>query len=341
MGWVRALSAPGGRGFRVLALDLPTGLDPSAGAVLGPAVRADVTACFGHRKICHGLRPALDACGELRVVPIPLRRLPEPRLGLMEAPRIHRSGAWSAHKRDFGHVGIRAGTSGMSGAAVLAALGALTSGAGLVTVLPDPEVRSDVAAQVPEAMVRPWEGRVPEGIDVLLVGPGGVAEVPDWDGPLVLDASALKPGEGPRWISRHQTVLTPHVGEFRRLFETTAPLGTADERIQRALEVASGPGLLVLKGPQTLLAGGQDAQVWVNPTGHPGLATGGTGDLLAGLIAGQMAQAWKAGADLRTAVAAAVWLHGAAADRLGQGPLLVRELAMELPRLLRELARGD
>ena len=214
--WVTVLNGAAQRGaaFQVLALDMPTGLDPSSTDVAGPAVQAHRTACFGFLKVCHGLRPACSLCGEITVIPLPVLGQPVAAIHLIERPDRPFVGPWDTHKRDLGHVAIRAGTLGMSGAAVLAALGALRMGAGLVTVLPDGCVRSEVAVQVPEAMVRAWDGRVPEGIDVLLVGPGGVSEMPDWDGPLVLDASALKPGEGNRWMERPETVITPHPGEF-------------------------------------------------------------------------------------------------------------------------------
>ena len=348
--WVAALQVAAGPGapFRVLALDLPSGLDPSSPEVGGDAVRADRTAAFGQLKVCHGLRPACAHCGEVTLIPLPLPEPPDSRLQLLARPGL-RPGPWATHKRDFGHVGIRAGSAGMSGAAVLAALGALRMGAGLVTVLPDAEVRAEVAAQVPEAMVRPWDGRVPEGIDALLVGPGGISELPDWDGPLVLDASALKAGDGPRWMARPQTVITPHPGEFNRLFSPgpAVGLGTAD-RLARAGAVATGPGILVLKGAQSIIAGGADPRLWVNPTGHGGLSTGGSGDFLAGMVVAKVGQ-WlrERGPDgfanpnrLREAVGEAVWCHGAAADRLGLGPLLVRELGGSLADLLREVAGG-
>jgi NAD(P)H-hydrate epimerase len=351
--WVAALAAAAAapdRGFQVLALDLPTGLDPSSPEVAGVAVRADRTACFGHLKVCHGLRPARELCGEVTVIHLPLAEAPDSGLELLEHPGPIRPGPWDSHKRDFGHVAIRAGSSGMSGAAVLAALGALRMGAGLVTVLTDPEVRSEVAAQVPEAMVCAWEGRVPAGIDALLVGPGGIAELPEWDGPLVLDASALRAGEGPRWMARPQTVITPHPGEFNRLFRPIPPLGhgTAD-RLAQARAVATGPGILVLKGAQSVIAGGAETRLWVNPTGHGGLSAGGSGDFLAGMILAKVGQWQKlrerepqaSPRHLRAAVAEAVWLHGAAADRLGQGPLMVRDLGPSLAELLHEAARGD
>ncbi|MBI1753246.1 MAG: NAD(P)H-hydrate dehydratase [Acidobacteria bacterium] len=325
--WVRALNASG---LPVLALDLPSGLDPSAAELPGEAVRATRTACFGARKVCHGLLPARDCCGAITVVPIPLQGAPEAGLRLLERPVLPPR-AWNAHKGRFGHVAIRAGSMGMSGAAVLAALGALRVGAGLVTVLTEPDVRAEVAAQIPEAMVRAWKGSVPKEADVLLAGPGGITQVPDWEGPLVVDASALQAGEGRRWMERPGTAITPHPGEFARLFNLSRPL-LMDERLVQARQVSAGrPGILVLKGAQSVIAGGAEEGLWINPTGHPGLATGGSGDLLAGMVAGFRAQ----GLPMREAAAAAAWFHGAAADRLPGAGLLPRDLADLLPELLR------
>jgi NAD(P)H-hydrate epimerase len=345
--WVQALREAVGQGapFRILALDLPSGLDPGSPDGAELAVPADLTACFGHLKVCHGLRPARDCCGEVRVIPLPLRQSATAGIQLLGRPQAPRPGAWDTHKRDFGHVGIRAGSLGMGGAAVLAAMGALRMGAGLVTVLTDPEVRAEVAAQVPEAMVRAWDGQVPAGIDVLLAGPGGISAVPDWDGPLVLDASALAAGAGAGWMARPMTVLTPHPGEFVRLFPGPLSHHTS-ERLARAGSAAQGPGILVLKGAQSIVAGGGDPGLWVSPTGHRGLATGGSGDFLSGMVAARVAQ-WQRGRGpepgdllaLKRAVGDAVWLHGAAADHLGQGPLMIRELGPSVGALLRELSR--
>ncbi len=325
--WVQALNASG---LPVLALDLPSGLDPSAAELPGEAIRALRTACFGARKVCHGLLPARELCGDITVIPIPLGLTPQASLQMLERPVLP-TRDWNAHKGTFGHVVIRAGSLGMSGAAVLAALGALRVGAGLVTVLTEPEVRAEIATQLPEAMVRVWQGAVPEEADVLLVGPGGISTVPDWDGPLVVDASALRAGEGKRWMERPGTAITPHPGEFARLFNLSRPL-LMDERLVQARKVAVGkPGVLVLKGAQSVIAGGAREELWINPTGHPGMATGGSGDLLAGMVAGFRAQ----GLPMREAAAAAAWFHGAAADRLPGAGLLPRDMAELLPELLR------
>lgn len=323
LAWIEAL-----QGQRVLALDLPSGWFADAGDP-GPG-EATLTACFGFLKPCHVLEPARSGCGEIHVVDLGLMA-GDAAQRLLVAPRLPEL-AWDVHKRQRGHVAIRAGSLGMSGAAVMAAWGALRVGAGLVTVLPDPEVRAEVAGQLPEAMVRPWEGAVPDGVDVLLAGPGGVAEVPAWQGPLILDASALGAGRGPAWMARPDTILTPHPGEFRRLFGLPAPAGRWDRLVQ-ARGVATGPGVLLLKGPQSLICGGSSAEVWINDTGHAGLATGGTGDFLAGMVAGFRAQ----GLEPKDAAASAACLHGLCADRLGPGPLMVRDLADELAILMREL----
>lgn len=326
--WVAALNASG---LRVLALDLPSGLDPSAAELPGEVVSATRTACFGALKRCHGLLPARACCGEISVIPIPLHQAPKSAMHLLDRPQLPPR-AWNAHKGSFGHVAIRAGSVGMSGAAVLATLGALRVGAGLVTVLTEPEIRAEVAAQVPEAMVQPWRGFVPKEADVLLVGPGGISQVPDWDGPLVLDASALKEGDGKRWMERPGTAITPHPGEFARLFMLPRPL-LVDERLAQARQVASGkPGVLILKGAQSIIAGGAQEDLWINPTGHPGMATGGCGDLLAGMVAGLRAQ----GLPMREAAAAATWLHGAAGDRLPGAGLLPTDIAALIPELLRD-----
>ncbi len=330
-----------------LALDLPSGLHPDDPDGKGEHAFASRTACFGFRKLCHVLKPAAEFCGEVHVIPLPLDLYGSPirpRHWVIDEPVLPQP-SWDSHKGSKGHVGIRAGKEGMSGAAVLAALGALRVGAGLVTVLVPQAIRAEVAAQIPEALVQVWNGIVPSGIEVLLVGPGGVDQIPEWEGPLVLDASALKEGDGPKWMARRDTIITPHPGEFARLFQLPKPDGT-QARLDQATTVATGPGVLLLKGAQSLILGGENQNVWINTTGHWGLATGGTGDFLAGMVAGLVAQkslmtGWPAeGQEMKGCAATAAWLHGKCADRLGLGPLLPRDLAEALPKLLRDLYAG-
>ena len=315
-------------GRQILALDQPSWIRPDDPEGEGP--RVAITACFGALKLCHAMEPSRSRCGEVHVVDLGL----EPGSmshALVDGPVLP-TPEWDAHKRSRGHVAIRAGSLGMSGAAVLAALGALRAGTGLVTVLADAEIRAEIACQIPEAMVRPWTGSIPDGVDVLLAGPGGVSDIPAWNGPLVLDASALREGEGPHWMARPDTILTPHPGEFARLFGLPKQR-TVRDRLDQTCAVSKGPGVCLLKGPQSLTTGGGSAEMWINDTGHWGLATGGTGDFLSGMVAGLRAQ----GLLPRQSAASAAWLHGACADRLGAGPLLPRDLAEELPKLLREL----
>ncbi len=330
-----------------IALDLPSGLHPDDPDGEKPLSYVHATACFGFLKLCHLLKPAAESCGTVHVIPLPLdldKSPIHPLHWLIDDPPLPHP-FWDTHKGSKGHVGILAGKEGMSGAAVLAAKGALRVGAGLVTVLVPASIRAEVAAQIPEAMVQVWNGAIPRGIDVLLVGPGGVDEIPDWDGPLVLDASALKEGDGPKWMARRDTIITPHPGEFARLFRLPKPAGTK-ERLEQAKAVATGPGVLLLKGAQSLILGGENQKAWINDTGHWGLATGGTGDFLSGMVAGLVAQrslmtGWPAeGQEMKCCAATAAWLHGKCADRLGLGPLLPRDLAEELPKLLRDLYAG-
>ena len=147
-------------------------------------------------------------------------------------------------------------------------------------------------------------------------------------------------------MDRPETVITPHPGEFARLFGHERPLShLTSERLLRARQVANGPGILALKGAQSVVAGGSRTSLLVNTTGHRGLSTGGTGDFLAGMVAAKVGiwkkERWQGVQPdlerLRRCVAEAVWLHGAAADHLGPGPLLVRELGASLTEVLREL----
>jgi len=320
-------------GVKVLALDLPTGLDPSSSTVPGPVLRADATAAFGHLKRCHGLMPAKELCGKTSLIPLPLNTAPDCTLFMLSRPLLKKL-HWDSNKYEHGHVAIRAGAKGMGGAAALAALGALRGGAGLVTVMPDEDTANTVACLIPEAIVRPWNGSLPPKVDVLVAGPGGVTDIPDWSGPLVLDASALKEGEGPKWLSRPQTIITPHSGEFSRLFSQKAPKNFQErldalEKLPKHCE-----GTLILKGAQTLVAGGRSASAYVNSTGHSGLSTGGTGDFLAGLAAARLAISLE---DPLAAACEAAWLHGKAADMLGTGPLIARDLGDSLSALMREL----
>ncbi len=263
-----------------------------------------------------------------------------------------------AHKGDFGRVFIVAGSRGMTGAAALAGMGALRSGAGLVYLAVPASCWSVVASLEPGYLTVPLaedgEGRVSDSawtvlddwaarVDVAAIGPGlGQSDsvrqfvrecYQRWSTPLVVDADALNAlSHVPARLSRHAgpRVLTPHPGEFRRL------LGGADCDREMAIEFARRHDVvLVLKGHQTLVTDGERA--YGNTTGNPGMATGGTGDVLTGVIAALLGQ----GLAPFEAAQLGVWVHGRAGDlqaaRVGEISLTARDLVEGLPQAWLEL----
>jgi NAD(P)H-hydrate epimerase len=271
----------------------------------------------------------------------------------------------ASHKGDCGHLLVVAGSAGMSGAAVLVARGALRSGVGLVTLVVPEAIRAEAHLGCLEAMTLPLgdsgaDGLVPGRVDEILeaasrrsavaVGPGlGVAAattaavrdlVLRSRGPLVLDADGLNAFAGRIDDLANRggdLVLTPHPGELARL------LGTEVEEIQRdrvaavRAAAARAAAVVVLKGQQSLIAepGGEVA---INPTGNPGMATGGTGDVLTGVVGALLAQAFEPSAAARLGA----FLHGLAGDlaarRLGERSLAASDLVENLPGAFRELA---
>jgi NAD(P)H-hydrate epimerase len=312
--------------------------------------------------------------GELRVAPIgiPRQALAGARLWLLE--RSDAAAAWpkrdpDANKSDYGRVLVMAGSVGKTGAAVLAGLGALRAGAGLVTVATAAPALPIVAASRPELMTEPLPvaadgGLAPEaleralelaaGRDAVVVGPGlgqaastrqlvqrFVAACPV---PLVIDADALNAFGATDGVAaaldrlrpKAQAVLTPHPGEMARLLGGSARHIQA-RRLEAARELASATdALVVLKGRRTLVAA-PDGFAAVNPTGNPGMATGGTGDVLSGIIGALLAR----GCAAWTAATAATYVHGLAGDlaaaRLGQEALLAGDVLDALGEALRSL----
>lgn len=348
----------------IIAVDLPSGLDASRAAVPGPAVEAAVTVTFAAPKVAHIFSPAADYCGEIVVadISIPDEAMEAEGVALslttpsdvlpFYAPR-----ASETHKGTWGHVAILAGSAGRSGAAILAARGALRTGAGLVTVLTDAETARIVDSVSIESMSRaidPERDSIAEVLELInakdaaLVGPGLADEELAWafvrevlpgiTVPLVIDASALNawPGRIEKLEGSAPRVLTPHPGELGRLLGKSTGEIVAD-RIGSATEAAKRSGcVVVLKGHQTLIAS-PDGKVRVNPTGNPGMATGGMGDVLGGMIATLLGQ----GHDAADAAAAAVWLHGYAADQLAEETsdigLAALDLAESIPSAIGRL----
>jgi NAD(P)H-hydrate epimerase len=363
---------------QVVAVDLPSGISADSSVLIGEHVRADFSVTFTAPKIAHVFPPACEHVGEwvVRQIGTPREALEDdPELFLNLACRedfawLARPRKPDANKGNYGHVLILAGSVGKTGAAALAASAALRAGAGLVTVATAASAMPTVASLGREYMTEPLPeteagtismraldygrlDRLMEGKSVLAIGPG-MGNVPETAElvrtvvnrrriPVVLDADGLNAFAG--CMDRFQSggdlaevVLTPHPGEMGRL----AGLGTAEiqaHRVENAREFARKFGVnLVLKGFRTLTAA-PDGNVWVNPTGNPGMATGGTGDVLTGVTAGLVAQ-YRDRA-IREVAAAAVFLHGLAGDlaakEMGQASLIAGDLIGALPKAYRAL----
>jgi len=358
-------------GARRLAIDLPSGLDADRAIPVGPVLAADRTVTFVALKPAHVLPPAADLCGEMVVadlgVPAPLEGGPG-ALHLLVSDEV---ATWlpprpaGAHKGQFGHALLLAGSRSLPGAAILAARAAVRAGAGLVTVAGPAELGAALAAASPESMQLPLPstasgGVALEGLERLLeaatarsaVGAGpGLGREPATiqlverfalavDRPLVLDADGLAPFEGSiERLARRPapTVLTPHPGELARLLGTTVEAIQRD-RLAAARDAAARAGaVVVLKGRRTLVAA-PDAETWVNATGGPALASGGSGDVLTGVLLARLAQ----GDDAAIAAAVAVHLHGVAGDlateRSGGPALAAGELAEAIPAAYRRVS---
>jgi NAD(P)H-hydrate epimerase len=354
----RAVNA---RGLRVIAADIPSGLHGDLGrppeGAHGLAIRATRTVTFFRRKPAHLLMPGRELCGAVRVADI---GIPESVLKTIR-PRTFANGPalWGAafpwpraqgHKYSRGHAVIVSGPAHATGAARLAARGALRVGAGLVSVASPPDAVAVNAAQLTAIMVKPFDGA--EGLRALLgdgriaalaLGPGcGVGEgtralvscALESRAGIVLDADALTsfadaPAEMFRRL-RAPCVLTPHAGEFERLFPGL--LAGAPSKLEAAREAAKTAGAVVLlKGPDTVVAA-PDGRAAINANAPPFLATAGAGDVLAGMIAGLLAQ----GMGDFAAANAAAWLHGEAANRFGLG-LIAEDIPEMLPAILQAL----
>lgn len=365
--WVNGCGAP------VVAVDIPSGVDAGSGRLLGPAVRADLTATFAYPKLGHVLHPGAGLLGELVLVDIGIpaafsAACVKDALVLVDAAvaaELLPSRPIAGHKGTFGHLLVVAGSCGKAGAAALAAAGGLRSGAGLVTVATPAAAHPSLAAQLTEAMSEPLpeaDGALAASalarIETLLtgktavaLGPGlGLAEpttnlvrrlVESLPLPLVLDADGLGALAGdlaPLGKRRAgNTILTPHPGEMARLCGLSIAEIEAD-RVGIARDFAARQRVvLVLKGARTVIAA-PDGRIFINGSGNSGLAAGGMGDVLTGLIGGLLAQ----GLTTQDAAVLGVYLHGAAADRLrdrmGDAGLTAGDLARELPLARRALS---
>ena len=355
-------------GRPVVAIDLPSGLLADLSRPPGPCLRATLTVTLGAPKLALALRP--EAVGRVVVadIGIPAGVIPAvdgPRIELLTAESIRPAvpvRPAESHKGDYGRIAIVAGSRGRTGAARLAGLGALRAGAGLVTVATPASCLGMVAGE-PEYMTLglPDEEGVATGagleallagpFDVVAAGPGlgtgagsrtivhALLDRPG-RGPLVLDADALTVcAEDPgrlRGRPEAPVVITPHPGEMARLTGATVA-GVQRDRVGAAHGFATARGVhVVLKGARTVVAR-PDGGVLINTTGNPGMATGGSGDVLTGVAAAWLAQVEDVGA----AVALAVHVHGLAGDlaagEVGETGLIARDIARHLGRAVDEL----
>ena len=336
-----------------VAIDVPSGLDGDSGALLGPVPRARLTVTFCRPKPGHLLLPGRDRCGELVVADI---GIPDAVVAGLR-PDLFRNGPatwpvaypWARpgdHKYARGHLIVSGGGVAASGAARLAARAGLRAGAGLVTLAVPPGALTVYAAHLTSVMLRPdpdpagYRAMIGEKrVRALILGPGqGVGEgtrervlaALETGKPAVLDADALTSFAGnpdDLFRSLHpDCILTPHEGEFARLFPFDGP------RLSRARRAASLAGAtVILKGSDSLVALA-DGTVVINDNAPPELATAGSGDVLAGIAGGLLAQ----GVAAPVAAAMAVWLHGACGRQYGPG-LIAEDLPEALPAVLRQL----
>lgn len=387
-------------GAYVVSADIPSGIHADTGAVMGCAVRADLTVTYGYRKTGLVFYPGADHAGELICSKIGIsyrKGLTKPLAFTYEKPDLAGIPARKndGNKGSFGKVLVIAGSRRMYGACQFAALGAYRIGAGLVRVLTARENRALLLAALPEAIVDTYEDEIPEDVleqavswaDCVVAGPGVGTDAQAvslmeriWDTcavrrsmPLVVDADGLNIiAEHPEWIARYAqsgmtetmqdadcrnentrqnitdgdkadkngclVYFTPHMGEFARLAKKSIKC-CKEERIKAVLEYAKeNQVILVSKDARTVIADPQGT-LFINTSGDNGMATGGSGDVLAGMLAGLLAQ----GMSGVEAAAAAVYLHGlcgnSASAKKTPYCVMAGDLLEELPEIMRQTRR--
>jgi len=341
-----------GKKLECVAVDIPSGVHGDSGEILGAAPQSTVTVTFFRPKPGHYLMPGREAVGELVVADI---GIPDTVLGeigpdtWVNGPDLWLAGfPWpdtGDHKYSRGHAVVVGGAE-MTGAARLAAMGARRLGAGLVTITTPPEAFDIYASEEPGTLVKAvGDDKAFKTVlednrkNAVLVGPGaGVSEVTcervlaalGCGKSVVIDADGLSVFESnPETLFKAikgPCLLTPHEGEFSRLFDIT---GSKLERARKAARQSDA--VIVLKGPDTIIAA-PDGRAVINANGTPDLATAGSGDVLAGMALGLMSQ----GMEVFDAALAAVWLHGALAEHIGPG-LIAEDIPDHLPHVLKDL----
>ena len=360
------IEAMNASGKPVIAVDLPSGINGTTGAVMGVAVKATRSVTFFRKKPGHLLLPGRLHCGPVTVADI---GIPAAVLGAIKPQTfVNGPGLWGAsfpvprvdgHKYSRGHAVVVSGGLTTTGAARLAARGALRAGAGLVTIASPREALAVNAAANLAIMVRPVDSAAELSAflgdkrrNAVLLGPGGGVGLPmreevltalESSAAVVLDADALTSFAGDPellWRAiRNRTaavVLTPHSGEFSRLFRIVSEDAKLYSKLEQSREAAKISGAVVLfKGPDTVVAA-PDGRASISDNAPPYLATAGAGDVLAGMIAGLLAQGQESGMGGFDAASAAAWLHGEAASAFGPG-LIAEDLPEALPAVIRRL----
>jgi NAD(P)H-hydrate epimerase len=354
----------------IVAIDIPSGLDANTGKPFGTAIRASLTITFGLPKVGHLIPPGLGYVGEVKVIDIgiPRRLVEEEKIPtyLLEKREIQR---WlsiprnpDTHKGDYGHLLVIAGSVGKTGAAAMACQAALRMGAGLVTLAIPKSLNSIMEMKLTEVMTEPLPEtpkqtlslrafsaivRLCENKSAVIIGPGlGTFKetqslilklIKALDLPIILDADGLTAlATQPKFLptTNRSLILTPHPGEMARLIRSQVR-EVLEDRIGLCRKFSQSQHVhLVLKGHPTLISA-PNGEVFINPTGNPGMASGGTGDVLTGMIGGLVCQ----GFDILPSVQIAVYLHGMAGDEgtqeKGEKSLIATDIIEKIPTLLK------
>ncbi len=359
-------------GKPVISVDIPSGLEANTGKVHGACIKANMTVTFAHAKLGLVIQQGPEYAGELTVADISIPP------GLVDTQGIRRFlitpeiikkiipvRRYEGHKGTYGRVLVVGGSEGLSGAAVMASNAALKAGAGLVTLAVPEGLHALMEVKLTEVMTRPLPQTREVSIDVealplvqellnaadvLALGPGMSTNessvefvrqlLPALEKPAVIDADGLNALSGAVDLLKEcpaQLILTPHPGEMARLLGIKTE-EVQNNRIEVVLEASKNWGtVLVLKGYRTLVAS-PDGMLYVNPTGNPGMASGGTGDVLTGIIAGLLAQ----GLTPLEAAVSGVYFHGLAGDlaagEIGMMSLVAGDVLEFLPQATRAFA---
>jgi len=359
----------------VLSIDIPSGVSSDNGKVMGVAIRAELTVTFGYPKVGHLIFPGARHCGRVVVIDIGLCPVPDERLKLRyrliepeEFIEFLRGDEPDIHKGRRGHLLVIAGSTGKTGAATLTALGALRAGAGLVTLCIPETLNHILEIKLTEAMTEPLPdtGRgffskdaikraleLAEGKSAVAIGPG-ISTDPETVEfvrefirrcrlPMVIDADGLNCiSKDPDILKDNSSrlIITPHPGEMSRIVGV-AISKIQEERIKTCEEFIENYGThLVLKGARTIVAL-PNKEIFINPTANPVLSSGGTGDVLTGLIGGFLAR----GLPLDKAAIAGVYIHGICGERLseekGVSGVLAGELLSIVPEVIQKLTLNE